>query len=60
MPPNRQPRCMKLLERHVEYGPQLRTTAGVWGRCAPKFLVSVPELRKLLTGAVLLSADGQT
>ena len=40
MPPNPHPRCMKLLERHVECGPQLRTTAGGWGRRAPKFLVS--------------------
>ena len=47
MPPNPHPRCMKLLERHVECGPQLRTTAGVWGRRAPQFLVSRSSWRLL-------------
>ena len=39
---------MKLLERHVECGPQLRTTAGVWGRRAPKFLVRVVLVKDVL------------
>ena len=40
MPQDRHPRYSKLIVRHVECGPQQRPTAGVWGRRAPKFLVS--------------------